>query len=181
MPGEVARNVCSRTVEKVRETACSGARPHGNQAALHLTSGRRSFFWLRAESHFYSSGDRTRAEPSRSRLLSLAELCAVSLDSRGRDRKTSAGTLARVGQRKSIFGCLLEVAFHRSGQLHAGDRKGRTRLPTAAIDSRAHDFGCSAGNLAQRWNGFDDHPALRVESHRFPVENIFDLIPRTKF
>jgi len=34
------------------------------------------FFRLRAESHFCPSGDRTPAEPSWTRLLSLAELCA---------------------------------------------------------------------------------------------------------
>src|SRR5258708_39725773 len=100
MPGEVARNVRGGIVEEIGETPCSGARPHGNQTALHHTSGRRSFFWLRAESDFYPSGNRTPAESCWSRLLSLAELCAVPLDSRGRDRKTSAGTLAGVERRK---------------------------------------------------------------------------------
>jgi len=46
-----------------------------------------------------------------------------ALDSRGRDRKTSAGTLAGVERRKDIFGRLLETAFHAAVPLHAGDGK----------------------------------------------------------
>src|SRR5260370_215385 len=181
MPGEVARNVRGGIVEKIGETPSSSARPDGNQTALHHTPGRRYFLWLRAESHFCPSGDRTPAESSGPRLLSFAELCSVPLDSRGRNRKTSAGLLAGMERRKDILGCLLEIAFHPGVQLHAGDSKGRTRQLAAAIGARAHDFRCSAGDLAERRNGFDDHPALCIESLRCAVENIFDFISRTKF
>src|SRR2546429_9663951 len=126
-------------------------------------------------------GDRSPTESSWSRLLSLAELCAVSMDSRGRNRKTSARTLAGVERRKDIVGCLLETALHAGVQLHTGDSKGRTRQAAAAIGARAYDFGCSAGDLAERRYGLDDHPALRLKSHRFAVENILDFISRTKF
>jgi asparagine synthetase B (glutamine-hydrolysing) len=49
---------------------------------------------------------------------------------------------------------------------------GRGREAAARKSPEAHDpdFGCSAGDLADRRNEFDNHPALRVEGHRFPIE-----------
>src|SRR6266849_10381865 len=126
MPGEIARNVCGRFVEKIGKTSGSGALPHGNQTALPHSPRGRSLFWLRAEGHFHPSGDRAPAESSWSRLLSLAELCALPLDSRGRNRKTSAGILAGVERRENIHGRLLEIAFHPGLQLQVGDSEGRT-------------------------------------------------------
>src|SRR2546429_9062875 len=167
-------------MEKVRETPSSRARPDGNQTALHHGARGRSLFWLRAESHFCSSGNRTAAEHAWPRLLPFAELCPVPVDSGGRNRKTSSGILAGVERRRNNLGCLLETAFHARLELHTGVRKGRTRQPTAAIRARAHDFRRSAGNLAQRRDGFDDHSALRVASHHCPTEDIFDLISRKK-
>src|SRR5260370_1357100 len=81
----------------------------------------------------------------------------------------------------AVLGCLLGTAFHPGVQLHTGDSKGRTRQLAATIGARTHDFRCSAGDLAERRNGFDDHPALCIESLRFPVENIFDFISRAQF
>src|SRR5437660_1939732 len=167
-------------MEKVRETPSSRARPNGNQTALHHGARGRSLFWLRAKSHFCSSGNRTAAEHAWPRLLPFAELCPVPVDSGGRNRKTSAGILARVERRRNNFGRLLETSFHPPIQLHDGVRKRRTRQPTAAIRARAHDFRRSAGDLAQRRDGFDDHSALCVESHDCPTENIFDFISRKK-
>src|SRR5260370_20863803 len=178
MPGGGGRNGRSRIVEEGGKTPRSGARPGGNQTALQHTSRRRPFFWLRAESHFCAPGDRSPTESSWSRLLSLAELCAVPLDSRERNRKTSSGALAGVERRKDIFGCLLATAFHPAVPLHTRNSKGSTRQPAAAIGPRAHDFGCTAGDLAKRRNGLDDHPALRLKGHRFAVENILDFISR---
>src|SRR5437660_608132 len=93
MPGKIARDVRGCAMEKVGAADPPSARPHGNQTAVHLAPRRGSFFWLRTESHLRASGDRTAAEPARSGLLSFAKLCAMPLDPRGRNRKTSAGAL----------------------------------------------------------------------------------------
>src|SRR6266704_2763072 len=114
-------------MEKIRETPCSSARPHGNQTALYHAPRGRPFFWLRAEIYFCPSGDRTPAEPFRTRLLSLAKLCAVPLDSRRGNQKTSTGELTREGRPQNIFGFVLETTFHSSLELHPGDSERRTR------------------------------------------------------
>src|SRR5438552_13687669 len=104
---EIAGDVRRRIVEEVRKAPGSGARPHGNQTALHHAARGRPVFWLRAKSHFCPSGNRTAAQPAWPRLLPLTELCPVSVDSRGRNRKTSAWILARVDRRRNNFGLLL--------------------------------------------------------------------------
>src|SRR4029077_8301563 len=99
MPSKTARDVRGRAVEEVGAANSPGTRPHGNQTAVHFAARRRSFFWLRTESHFRASGNRTAAEPSGAGLLSFAELRAVPMDSCGRNRKTSARSLDGMDRR----------------------------------------------------------------------------------
>src|SRR5437660_4564837 len=93
MPGKIARNVRGCAMEEVGPANPPGARPHGNQTAVHLAPRRGSFFWLRTESHLRASRNRTAVEPAGTGLLSFAELCAMPVDSCGRNREASAGTL----------------------------------------------------------------------------------------
>src|SRR6266436_5757789 len=73
MPAEAARNVRGRLVEKIRETPRSGARPHGDQTAVHHASRGRPFFCSELKSIF--------VHPEIERRLSLSGLdCYLSLN-----------------------------------------------------------------------------------------------------
>ena len=54
---KTSRHVRGCAVEQVPEAHCPGARPHGHQAAVHRTPGRRTILRVRAESPVCSPRD----------------------------------------------------------------------------------------------------------------------------
>ena len=118
----------------------SGARSHGHQAALHRASRRRSVLRLGAEGILIHPEIERRLSLARPRLLLVPELCSVSLDAGGRDRKAPARTLAGMARRKIRTDSLLEAAVRQSAQrgLSTPPKKNSTRCcsnPSANICS----------------------------------------------
>src|SRR5713101_2549621 len=148
-------------MEEIGKTPGFGARPHGHQAAVYQTPGNGSFLRFRVEGHLCSSGDRPPTEPCGTRLLPFVELCAVPVDAGGRHREASPRAVAGMARWPGFLRHVLEIAVHARGKLHTGIRKGRAGRSSETIRARAHDFRCAAGNLAERWDGFDHYPALR--------------------
>src|SRR5271163_1305314 len=110
----VARNVRGGAMERVGTTAGAGARPHGYQAAVYCAPAWGAIFRLGIESHLRASGNRAAHQFAGTGLLSVAELCAVSVDAGGGRGEAAAGNVAGVAGWQGHERSILEVAVCRA-------------------------------------------------------------------